>query len=180
MSIDGGERPTTVLRADLGSDLLRASFALRTEVFVEEQGVPPELELDAEDARSTTRHLVVPAPESDGADGADGADGEPVVLGSVRWIVEPAGFGETDPAWGPIAHLQRLVVARSARGLGLGALLVTAVEDDATTEGFAAVVLAAQLQALGFYERSGYVAHGDVFDDAGIPHRWMTKRLGSA
>jgi predicted GNAT family N-acyltransferase len=40
------------------------------------------------------------------------------------------------------------------------------------------VTLAAQLQAIGFYERLGYVARGDVFLDAGIEHRWMDADLG--
>ena len=43
--------------------------------------------------------------------------------------------------------------------------------------GLRVVALSAQTHALGFYERLGYAAHGPVFDDAGLPHRWMTKVL---
>ena len=39
--------------------------------------------------------------------------------------------------------------------------------------GLRLMVLSAQTQALGFYERLGYTAYGPVFDDAGLPHRWM-------
>ncbi|HEX7188957.1 MAG TPA: GNAT family N-acetyltransferase, partial [Actinomycetes bacterium] len=46
--------------------------------------------------------------------------------------------------------------------------------------GLRVVALSAQTHALGFYERLGYRAHGDVFDDAGLPHRWMTKAVPPA
>jgi predicted GNAT family N-acyltransferase len=39
------------------------------------------------------------------------------------------------------------------------------------------IALSAQTQAIGFYERLGYTAHGEEFDDAGLPHVWMTKPL---
>jgi predicted GNAT family N-acyltransferase len=47
------------------------------------------------------------------------------------------------------------------------------LQDLARERGFAGITLAAQLHAIGFYERLGYVARGDVFLDAGIEHRWM-------
>jgi predicted GNAT family N-acyltransferase len=52
-----------------------------------------------------------------------------------------------------------------------------ALQQLAGQRGFGAVTLAAQTQAIGFYERLGYVAHGNEFMDAGIPHRWMDLTL---
>lgn len=160
-----------VRRAAVNSPLQEASFTLRTEVFVHEQGVPIEQEIDEHDRLTTTRHLVIPA------DGT--ADVGPAVA-SVRWIVEPPGYEGADPSWGEIAHLQRLVVARVARGRGLGRQLVGAVEHDARADHLRVVMLAAQTQAIAFYERLGYAASGPEFDDAGLPHRWMTKLLDDA
>jgi predicted GNAT family N-acyltransferase len=154
-------------RVELGSALLQECFDLRAEVFVVEQGVPVELELDALDADPATQHLAA----------ITGLDGTEHVVGTVRWVIEPAGFEGTQPSLGPAAHLQRLAVAQQARGNGLGAALVAAVEADAAERGHRVVYLAAQSQAVPFYVRLGYTQHGDVFDDAGIPHHHMTKSL---
>lgn len=64
-----------------------------------------------------------------------------------------------------------------ARGLGVGAALVRAIEDAARELGLAAVDLHAQTHALGFYERLGYVAYGPEFPDAGIAHRAMRRTV---
>jgi predicted GNAT family N-acyltransferase len=103
----------------------------------------------------------------------------PTPVGAARLVVEPAGFEGTDPGLGPVGHLGRLAVRASARGSGLGVALARAVEDRALQRGLRVVVLAAQTHALGFYERLGYAAYGGVFDDAGLPHRWMRRELGS-
>jgi predicted GNAT family N-acyltransferase len=167
---------TVVVRRIAGgadAPLLLACFALRQEVFVVEQGVPADLELDADDHAATTHHLALIAP-------GDHPGSDLPVVGTVRWIVEPAGYAGLDHALGPVVHLQRLAVAASCRGAGLGARLVREVEQDAQDGGFGAVALGGQLQALPFYERLGYRAHGPEFDDAGIPHRLMVRRTGSA
>jgi predicted GNAT family N-acyltransferase len=59
------------------------------------------------------------------------------------------------------------------RRRGIGRAVMRALHDLARFRNAKSVTLAAQLQALGFYERLGYVARGDVFLDAGIEHRWM-------
>jgi len=74
--------------------------------------------------------------------------------------------------------LGRLAVTREARGLGIGAVLVRAIEEAARARGLAAVDLHAQTHALGFYERLGYVAYGTEYMEAGIPHRPMRRVLG--
>jgi predicted GNAT family N-acyltransferase len=136
-------------------------FALRHSVFVTEQGVPAALERDEHD---------------DVADHVIAYDGDRPV-GAGRLVVEPVGFAGTDPGFGPVGHLGRLAVLPEARGAGLGAALVHAIEERARERGLAVMALSSQTYAIGFYERLRYVAHGPEFDDAGIPHRWMTRRL---
>ncbi|MEU5250242.1 GNAT family N-acetyltransferase [Streptomyces longwoodensis] len=138
-----------------------ACFAVRKEVFVAEQGVPEEIEYDAYDAVAV--HVL-----------AVREDGLP--LGTGRLLHGEAALGRTggDPS---VGSLGRLAVSRAARGLGVGAALVRAVEDAARARGLAAVDLHAQTQALGFYERLGYVVYGPEFPDAGIPHRAMRRVL---
>ncbi|MFD4409957.1 GNAT family N-acetyltransferase [Streptomyces sp. NPDC058467] len=138
-----------------------ACFAVRKDVFVAEQGVPEDIEYDAYDADAL--HVL-----------AVRADGVP--LGTGRLLHGEAAAAKTagDATAG---SLGRLAVTREARGLGVGAALVGAIEDAARARGLAAVDLHAQTRALGFYERLGYVAYGAEFPDAGIPHRAMRKAL---
>ena len=138
------------------------AFAVRDDVFVSEQGVPADLERDAQD--DDADHLVA-------------YDGDRPV-GAGRLVVEPAGFEGTDPALGPVGHLGRLAVRQEQRGARLGVALVMAIEERARERGLAVIALSSQTYAIGFYERLGYAAHGPEFDDAGLPHRWMTRRLG--
>lgn len=136
-----------------------AAYALRHEVFVLEQGVPAELELDELDALAD--HFVAYAGGH--------------AVGAGRLVVEEPGFADQDRDLGPVGHLGRLAVSKAARGTGLGVALVAAIEDRAAGRGLAVVVLSAQTHAIGFYERLGYAAYGEVFDDAGLPHRWMSR-----
>ena len=130
--------------------LLEACFALRIAVFVEEQHVPLEEEIDTHD-RTDAVHVAA-------------LDGEEVV-GTARYVV-----------WQGHAKIGRVAVARSHRGTGLGAGLMGAVMERARAAGLASMVLDAQTYALGFYEKLGFAAEGPVFDDAGIPHRRMWLR----
>lgn len=145
---------------------------VRLEVFVEEQGVPLIEEIDARDDESTTVHVL-----------ARGADGAPLAAG--RILLDPSHPRE--------AHLGRLAVRRIARGTGLGARMVEALEQAAlsslTAQGEAdgeadrditdiTVILSAQEQAMGFYERCGYTAvSGESYMDAGIPHQDMRRTI---
>ncbi|MEU9729927.1 GNAT family N-acetyltransferase [Streptomyces sp. NPDC048002] len=136
-------------------------FAVRREVFVGEQGVPEEIEYDAYDAVAV--HVL--AVREDG-----------VPLGAGRLLHGEAASAKVggDPS---VGSLGRLAVSKEARGLGIGAALVRAVEDAARARGLAAVDLHAQTHALGFYERLGYEAYGPEFPDAGIPHRAMRRAV---
>jgi predicted GNAT family N-acyltransferase len=122
--------------AELGA----AASAIRHEVFVEEQRVPVELELDEFDAVSI--HALA-------------LDGE-TALGTGRLL--------------PDGHIGRMAVRREARGGGIGSKLLRALMQQEQQRGDNAVVLHAQLSAVGFYQRHGYTPEGDVFMDAGIEH----------
>jgi predicted GNAT family N-acyltransferase len=125
-------------------------LALRHEVFVEEQGVPLDLEIDEHDQEAV--HLVA-------------LDGDRVV-GTCRVLLA-----------GDVAKFGRLVVARDARGRGIGAALLADAERLAREMGAGRMVLAAQTSAIGLYDRAGYTARGDVYLDAGIEHVTMEKPL---
>ena len=138
-----------------------ACFAVRKEVFVGEQGVPEDIEYDAYDAGAV--HVL-----------AVREDGVPLGTGRLLHGEAAAAKNGGDAS---VGSLGRLAVTREARGLGVGAALVRAIEDAARARGLTAVDLHAQTQALGFYERLGYAAYGPEFPDAGIPHRSMRRSL---
>lgn len=161
MSGSAGPGAAPVVRVADGDDDLKACFAVRRDVFVAEQGVPAELEYDAYDAGAV--HVL-----------ACRADGEP--LGTGRLLTGEAAAAKNGGDDG-VGALGRLAVRKVARGLGVGAALVRAIEDAARERGLVAVDLHAQTHALGFYERLGYAVYGAEFLDAGIPHRAMRKAL---
>jgi predicted GNAT family N-acyltransferase len=137
---------------------MRQALAIRRRVFIEEQRVPEDLEIDEHDADpatvSTAVHVLARR------------DGEPVATGRLL-LAEPDGK----------LHIGRVAVLAEARGTGLGRAVMQALHDLARERNGASVTLAAQLQAIGFYERLGYRVYGDVFLDAGIEHRWMDLAL---
>ncbi|MET8781004.1 MULTISPECIES: GNAT family N-acetyltransferase [unclassified Streptomyces] len=138
-----------------------ACFTVRKEVFVREQGVPEDIEYDVHDADAV--HVL-----------AVRDDGMPLGTGRLLFGEAAAAKNGGDPS---VGSLGRLAVTREARGLGVGAALVRAIEDAARAHDLTAVDLHAQTHALGFYERLGYVAYGPEFPDAGIPHRSMRRPL---
>ena len=139
-----------------------AMTAIRMAVFVEEQNVSPEREMDALDDDPSTVHVLALAD-----------DGTP--LGTAR-LLAPHHPGEP-------AHVGRVAVSAAARGTGVGALLMVALEEHALArygvehEGTrsVAVELSAQEQALGFYGRLGYVARPERYLDEAIWHRDAVK-----
>ena len=152
--------PGFTVRVAASEQDLKACFAVRTEVFVVEQHVPESIEYDAYDADAV--HLL-----------AEAADGEP--LGTGRLLHGAAAAAKSGSP--EVGVLGRLAVREAARGLGVGVALVRAIEAEAARLGLTAVDLGAQIHALGFYERLGYVAYGPEFQDAGIPHRAMRRTL---
>ncbi len=126
------------------------ALQLRHKVFVEEQGVPPELERDEHD--SSAHHAM--------------AFQEDRLLGTARLV--------RDGARGKIG---RVAVSRQTRGQGTGVELMRFLEQQAGQMGLSELYLDAQLAVIGFYERLGYTAEGEIFLDAGIQHRRMRKQL---
>ncbi|MBP2581501.1 putative GNAT family N-acyltransferase [Streptomyces sp. PvR006] len=153
--------PAYRVREAAGPEDREACFAVRREVFVGEQGVPPELEYDTYD--TTAVHVL-----------AVREDGLP--LGTGRLLLGADAVGKTG-ADASVGSLGRLAVSKAARGLGVGAALVRGIEDVARERGLTAVDLHAQTHALGFYERLGYEAYGPEFPDADMPHRAMRRAL---
>jgi predicted GNAT family N-acyltransferase len=125
--------------------------ALRTRVFVEEQGVPPEIERD--DADATAVHVLS---RDDG--------GRVVATG--RLVVRDGR-----------AVIGRMAADATARGRGYGAAVLTELHRQALRLGFGEVELHAQVSARGFYEQAGYVAEGEEYVEAGIVHVTMRRRL---
>ncbi|MCV6823038.1 MULTISPECIES: GNAT family N-acetyltransferase [Halocynthiibacter] len=133
------------------TDDFEACLALRIEVFVREQGIPFDEEIDDLDAEAL--HLIA----------VD--DGKPV--GTARLIVD-----------GKTGKIGRVCVAKSHRGTGLGAALIKAgLARFEADSGLNRAYLSAQVSAIGFYERLGFKAYGEPYDDAGIPHRDMERPL---
>ncbi|MER8104354.1 GNAT family N-acetyltransferase [Kitasatospora sp. NPDC094016] len=152
---------TAAIRTAAGAADLALVRDVRREVFIVEQNVPEELEYDEYDATSV--HLLAVA--------ADGT-----ALGTGRLIFGEQALKLTGGVGGRVL-LGRLAVVSAARGTGLGARLVRAIEAAGFDRGAVEVELHAQVGALGFYERLGYTAEGPVYEDAGIPHRTMTRVL---
>jgi predicted GNAT family N-acyltransferase len=78
----------------------------------------------------------------------------------------------------PDGHIGRMAVLKSARGTGVGAKVLDALTAQAGRLGYTELVLSAQTHAAPFYARAGFEPVGDEFEEAGIPHVEMRKRLG--
>jgi len=124
-------------------------FAIRCEVFVQEQNVPAEEERDEYD--ETALHYL--ATENGAA------------LGTARVLVKNANGS---------VKITRVAVVKSARGRGVGAALMRHIEHTVPASEY---LLDAQSQALPFYVGLGYAAFGEAFMEVGIPHFHMRKRV---
>ena len=144
--------PVTTLQVGTWGDLQSSAQTVRTDVFVNEQGIKAEDEWDAADA--TAVHAVV-------------RNRYGVPLGTAR-LLQP------EPK---VAQIGRMAVTRLMRGSGLGRQLVDALIGVAQQRGDKEVRLHAQRSAEGFYARLGFVAHGAPFDEVGIAHIEMRKSL---
>lgn len=128
------------------SELGDEARVVRDAVFVEEQHVPLDMEMDEHDAAS--RHVV--ARDNDGN-----------VIGTGRLL--------------PDGHIGRMAVLADWRGKGVGRALLERLLEEARLQGHAHLALHAQTQASGFYRRFGFVEEGPEFMEAGIPHRTMVR-----
>lgn len=173
--VDAGSRKSAPVPADLrttftaweaGESMTRtqtgtwpelgaAASAVRGAVFITEQGIAAEEELDAADASAvhavTFNRLDQP-------------------LGTARLLA--GGSDEPDTA-----HIGRMAVHHALRRTGLGRVLMTALEQVAAQRGNHAIVLSAQRHAQHFYEGLGYRAEGEPYEEVDIPHILMRKLL---
>lgn len=136
----------------LGSDAAR----IRTSVFVEEQGIPMEMEWD--EADNTALHAV-----------AYNGLAQPIATG--RLLVHEPGKGK----------IGRMAVHHALRGSGVGEAVLRALMAAAASRGDAEVVLHAQRSAEAFYRSAGFSISGEPFDEVGIAHiemRCPTKASG--
>ena len=143
---NGGVSAPLVLAVPFNSDLGRLGVALRTDVFVGEQHVPPELEHDAYDATAT--HVVA----------LTAGD----VVGVLRIVFLPEH-----------AKIGRVAVSRAARGKGIASAMMRFAMALARERGESRLYLTSQLDKVGMYERLGFTPFGEEFVEAGMPHMEM-------
>ena len=120
---------------------------IRFRVFVEEQSVPAELEMDDYDAESL--HALAYA------------DGR--AIGTGRLL--------------PDGHIGRMAVLKEWRGQGAGRAMLRRLIDAARRRGHREVALSAQVHALEFYRAEGFEPEGAAYEEAGIPHQSMRRKL---
>ena len=125
---------------------LKAAHEIRRRIFIEEQNVPEEIELDEDDAHAFHALAIL--------------DGEPVGCG--RFVEH-----------GEAVKIGRMAVVANLRTRGIGREILEFLMREARERGYRRAVLHAQLSAEGFYLKNGYLAIGEVFEEAGIPHRKM-------
>ena len=151
------------------------ALAVRRAVFVEEQRISEDEEIDHYDGD--------PATVTDAVHVLGRLDGRPVA--TARLLLDMAGEGSSGDAGipgrssedagypGRYPHIGRVAVLKEQRGRYWGVGVMEALHEEARRRGYAGVTLGAQEYAVGFYARLGYVARGELFLDAGIEHRWM-------
>jgi predicted GNAT family N-acyltransferase len=141
-----------IIAIDSTSPLMPAVYAVRHQVFVVEQAVPPELERDEFD--NVAVHLVALR---------GGA-----VIGTLRIVVS-----------GGSAKIGRMAVLAAERKTGIGTRLMQHAIEIARSMGVSDITLHAQLTAKTFYARLGYREEGEEFEEAGIQHVAMRRTLAA-
>jgi predicted GNAT family N-acyltransferase len=126
------------------------AWALRRLVFIEEQHVPEEIEMDEDDAHAF--HALA-------------LDGD-LPVGCGRMIRH-----------GDEVKIGRMAVLRERRGSGIGRKVLQFLMETAHRQGCRKAVLHAQITAEGFYLKNGYIPIGEIFEEAGIAHRRMEHDL---
>ena len=125
---------------------LAQAFRIRMRVFVQEQGVPQDIELDCDDQRAI--HFL--------------AFTSTKAVGTARLVRHGHG-----------AKIGRMAVLKNQRRKGVGRKLLKRAIEAARHLGAQKIYLHAQVPVIGFYEMWGFVGAGPVFEEAGIPHRKM-------
>jgi predicted GNAT family N-acyltransferase len=136
------------------TDRLRAALELRFEVFVLEQGVPPDEEVDAHDR-----------------------DDREAVHALVREGGRVVGTGRFYRRDAVSAQIGRMAIRPEARGRGCGTALLAGLLAEAVRRGYARAALEAQVPAVEFYRKAGFTPFGEPYVDAGILHQPMERFL---
>lgn len=128
-------------------DAEQEAYSIRKHVFIEEQGVPEEMELDEYDPSAWHALAYL--------------DSE--CIGTARLVTLP----------GSVGRIGRMAVLPIHRRQGIGERLLSALLELSKSQGITQLELHAQLSAIPFYEKYGFIAQGDIYDEAGIAHRDM-------
>ena len=131
------------------------AIPVRFDVFVREQSVPQEIEIDEDDV--VAWHVLALTDSG--------------CIGTARLVIE----GDKSP--NPIGRVGRMAVLKSNRKHGVGAALLKALIQFGTDKQINEYYLHAQLTAENFYSQFGFIAEGDVFEEAGILHRTMRLKI---
>ncbi len=151
LGYEAGDAMTTVAVGDWQT-LGAAAWQVRSEVFIDEQHIAPEIERDALDA--TAQHALL------------------------RNRLElPVATGRLLPATNGVSRIGRMAVKRVLRGSNLGRTVLLALLQAAQQRGDREVLLHAQRSAEGFYTRLGFAPRGQAFEEAGIAHIEMARKL---
>lgn len=121
--------------------------AVREAVFIQEQGIPAELEWDDDD--TSAQHIL--------------ALRDNTAIGTARLLTD--------------GRIGRMAVAKQWRGCGVGSAMLTQLAELARQRGHQRVTLSAQLTAAGFYLRHGFVPVGEIYQEADIPHQKMVREF---
>lgn len=130
------------------------AFLVRQEVFIQEQGIPADLELDEFDPSAV--HALA----------YQGA--------------QCIGTGRLTDLGGGQAQIGRMAVLAKFRGKGIGKQILQKLVDLAASQGVRGIILHSQVSAIPFYEKLGFQVQGGVYDEASIPHRNMMLTLANS
>ncbi len=133
---------------------LAQAFAIRTRVFVDEQGVPASEEIDVHDLAARTRHGLA-------------YDGNRAIAAGRYYALDSS-----------TVQIGRMAVLAECRGRGAGRALLDALAGDARRGGYLRAHLHAQTHAKSFYRKAGFVEDGEPLIDADILHQPMSASLG--
>jgi len=129
---------------------LEDAFSIRRTVFIDEQNVPEEEEMDQHEGEAA--HFVLYL------------EGAPIGAGRFRYV---DGYGK----------VERICVLKETRKTGAGSEIMNGIEDYAREKDIHKLKLNAQTHAIPFYAGLGYEVVSEEFMDAGIPHKTMTKHI---
>lgn len=134
---------------DTMSDIYLDALRIRNQVFMVEQGVPKDIEIDKNEAACI--HFVLYT--------------DTQAVATCRLL----------PLKDGVMKLQRMAVLEEYRGKSFGREIIQETESFTRAQGYNTITLGAQITAVDFYEKLGYSKHGEQFMDANIPHYHMNK-----